>query len=276
MPDLLSIFAAAGYITCNLSPTLLLHVSVSLQQISNLEETHHLILDVYWKFGIGFHVVRRSHQCWAGLGRDLVIEQTLMMFFICGSGMTDEMQTPWTLSATSEHNSAMQDFTDLTYTTSPQHKDSTEACIKGDSSDLEKMQTQITTCSPYTADPTLRNMVNGIVAGSRCECSCNWGDWENDHKRYHMESRSLLINSRENTEPKLLEIAWLLRSLLTVLFILLFCSSVFWWCQNLEILPLQSYLSYELSSHPASSLKPKTYFVQQIRIRSLRQFESML
>ncbi|KAH3815078.1 hypothetical protein DPMN_143597 [Dreissena polymorpha] len=28
------------------------------------------------------------------------------------------------------------------------------------------MQTQITTCSPYTANPTLRNMVNKIVAGS--------------------------------------------------------------------------------------------------------------
>ncbi|KAH3720945.1 hypothetical protein DPMN_063857 [Dreissena polymorpha] len=59
--------------------------------------------------------------------------------------MTEEMQNPWTLSATSEHNSAMQDFTDLIFTTSPQHKDSIEACIKGDSSDLEKMQTQITT-----------------------------------------------------------------------------------------------------------------------------------
>ena len=71
--------------------------------------------------------------------------------------MTDEMQTPWTLSATSEHNSAMQDFTDLTFTSSPQHKDSTGACIKGDSFDLEKMQTQITTCLPYSAYPTLRN-----------------------------------------------------------------------------------------------------------------------
>ncbi|KAH3781576.1 hypothetical protein DPMN_159423 [Dreissena polymorpha] len=80
--------------------------------------------------------------------------------------MTEEMQTPWTLSAIFEDNSAMQDFTELTLTTSRQHKDSTEACIKGDSSDLEKMQTQITTCSPYTADLTLRNMVYGIVAGS--------------------------------------------------------------------------------------------------------------
>ncbi|KAH3734883.1 hypothetical protein DPMN_041334 [Dreissena polymorpha] len=58
------------------------------------------------------------------------------------------MQPPWTLSASSEHNSGMRDFTDLTYTLIPQHKDSTEACIKGDSFDLEKMQTQITTCSP--------------------------------------------------------------------------------------------------------------------------------
>ncbi|KAH3711446.1 hypothetical protein DPMN_071115 [Dreissena polymorpha] len=47
--------------------------------------------------------------------------------------MAEEMQTPWTLSASSEHNSGMQDFTDLTFTSISQHKDSTEACIKGDS-----------------------------------------------------------------------------------------------------------------------------------------------
>ncbi|KAH3867637.1 hypothetical protein DPMN_030769 [Dreissena polymorpha] len=76
------------------------------------------------------------------------------------------MKHPWTLSSSSEHNSGMQDFTDLTNTSIPQHKDSNEACIKGDSFDLEKMQTQITTCSPYRANPTLRNMVNKIVAGS--------------------------------------------------------------------------------------------------------------
>ncbi|KAH3788818.1 hypothetical protein DPMN_166980 [Dreissena polymorpha] len=82
--------------------------------------------------------------------------------------MTEGMQNLWTLSApvTSEYNSAMQDFTDLVYTTSPQHQESTEARIKRDASDLEKMHTKITTCSPYTADPTLRNIVNGIVAGS--------------------------------------------------------------------------------------------------------------
>jgi len=41
---------------------------------------------------------------------------------------------------TSEYNSAMQDFRDMTYTTSPQHKDSTEACIKRDASELDKIR----------------------------------------------------------------------------------------------------------------------------------------
>ncbi|KAH3713202.1 hypothetical protein DPMN_072988 [Dreissena polymorpha] len=76
--------------------------------------------------------------------------------------MTEEMQNPCTLSAqvTFKYNSALQDFTDLAYTTSPQHKDSTEACIKRDDSDLDKIQTKNTTCSPYIAEPTLRNIVN--------------------------------------------------------------------------------------------------------------------
>ena len=84
-----------------------------------------------------------------------------------GSRMTEEMCNLWILSAPvpSEYKSAMQDFTHLTYTSSPQHKDSTEACIKRDASDLEKIQTKITACSPFTSDTTLRNIVNGIVAG---------------------------------------------------------------------------------------------------------------
>ena len=45
--------------------------------------------------------------------------------------MTEDMRNLWTSSApaTSEYNIAMQDFTNLTYTTSLQHKDSTEARI---------------------------------------------------------------------------------------------------------------------------------------------------
>ncbi|KAH3699129.1 hypothetical protein DPMN_074083 [Dreissena polymorpha] len=59
----------------------------------------------------------------------------------------------------------MPDFTHLVYTTSAQHKDSTEARIKIDASDLEETQTKVKTCLNYTADPTLRSIFNGKVAG---------------------------------------------------------------------------------------------------------------
>ena len=51
------------------------------------------------------------------------------------------------------------------YATSSQHKDSSEARIKRDASDLEKIRLKLAACSPFTSDPTLRNIVNGIVAG---------------------------------------------------------------------------------------------------------------
>ncbi|KAH3860676.1 hypothetical protein DPMN_023587 [Dreissena polymorpha] len=66
-----------------------------------------------------------------------------------GSGYNEVMQNRWALSApvTSEYNSAMQDFTELAYTTSLQHKESNEVRIERNASDLEKIQTQITNFS---------------------------------------------------------------------------------------------------------------------------------
>jgi hypothetical protein len=103
----------------------------------------------------GFHVVRRSNQWWTGLSSDLILEHTVGL--TRGSGMTEDMRNLWTLSVpvTSEHNSAMKDFNDLTYTTSPQN-----------ASDLEKNQIKLAVCSPFTYDPTLRNIVNRIMAGA--------------------------------------------------------------------------------------------------------------
>jgi len=158
--DCLPVFAAAGHFNY------LRFAHYYLQEMSNLEDKHP---DVYNKF---LDVVRRSNQSWAaGLSSDLVIEQTLMRSLKStggltrGSGMTEYLRNLWILSApvTSEYNSAMQDFTDLTYATSLQHKDSSEARIKRDASDLEKIR--LAACSPFTSDPTLRNIVNGIVAG---------------------------------------------------------------------------------------------------------------
>ena len=102
----------------------------------------------------------------------------------------------------------MQDFTDLTYTTSPQHKDSTEARIKKDASDLEKIRIKLAACSPFTSDPTLRNVVNGIVAGP----DVNVHAYESVGKKIIediSESQHLLTNSSGKAEPKPLGISLL-------------------------------------------------------------------
>jgi len=60
-----------------------------------------------------------------------------------------------------EYNIAMQEFTDLSYATPEQHKDMTLARMKMDHDDLEKISTK---CSPFSPDPSPRNVVNGDVA----------------------------------------------------------------------------------------------------------------
>ena len=114
--DCFPVFATAGHFNY------LRSADYYLQQMNNLEGEHP---DVYQKFLDGFHVVHRSNQCWAGLSTDIVIEPTLMRSvkstgsLTRGSGMTEDMRNLWTLSApvTSEYNIAMQDFTNVKYTT---------------------------------------------------------------------------------------------------------------------------------------------------------------
>ncbi|KAH3840463.1 hypothetical protein DPMN_113912 [Dreissena polymorpha] len=99
-----------------------------------------------------FHVVRRSNHCWARLSSVLVnatIDEVSREHRLSKLRQWVQQRNAKLLEAylhlvTSEYNSAMQDFTELAYTTSPQHKDSTGVRIKRDASDLKKLQTKIT------------------------------------------------------------------------------------------------------------------------------------
>ena len=62
-------FAAAGHHLYTKS------TYMYLQSMSKLEITHP---NVYQKFIVGYHVVRRSNRLWSGLSTDLIIEQVLM------------------------------------------------------------------------------------------------------------------------------------------------------------------------------------------------------
>jgi len=74
-----------------------------------------------------------------------------------GSGMSEDQspRDPITL----EYNTAMQEFTNLPYTTSAHHKDLKEARIKRQEDQFKTCQ-----CSPFLSDPSLRNTFNGVVA----------------------------------------------------------------------------------------------------------------
>ena len=161
--DCLPIFAAAGHY--NYLKSAYLYV----QEMNELDTRHP---DVFRKFSDGFHVVRRSNQFWAGLSSDLVIEQTLMRSLKStggltrGSGMSEEQRSLWTMSVpiTSEYNNAMQEFNHVSYTTSEQHKESTGSRISRDLFDLSKIRSKLDVNTPFSPDPSLRNVVNGVVA----------------------------------------------------------------------------------------------------------------
>jgi hypothetical protein len=159
----LPIFAAAGHANYLKSSYLY------LQNMKMLDTQHP---EVYHKFHNGFHVVRRSDKYWAGLGSDLVIEQTLMRSLKStggltrGSGMTEHQRAVWTMSAPicSSYNYAMQNYTNTAYTTSEQHKEATTSRMERDTKDLGKLSSKFDEYTPFSEETTLRNIITGINA----------------------------------------------------------------------------------------------------------------
>ena len=98
----------------------------------------------------GFHVIRRTNQYWAGLGSNLVTEQTLMRSLkstgglTIGSGMTEHQRARWTMCApiSAAYNHAMQDFTDTVFTRSEQHNEATPSRMERDRTDMAKLANQ--------------------------------------------------------------------------------------------------------------------------------------
>jgi hypothetical protein len=115
--DMLPYFAASGH------KLYLKSVHIYLQKMSKLQEQNP---EVYKHFSEGSHVVQRSERPWTGLSTDLVIEQCLMRSvkttegLTLGRGLTETMRLVWVLStpAFAEINSALQELTGVTYTTS--------------------------------------------------------------------------------------------------------------------------------------------------------------
>lgn len=106
-----------------------------------LEETHP---DVHSLFAAGYHVVRRSNKYRAGLSTDLSIEQILMRSLKTiggltrGRGMSEYQRSLWLLSSPicAEITQSLQILTEVNYSTSEQHKETSKSRQERDHKDL--------------------------------------------------------------------------------------------------------------------------------------------
>ena len=163
--NMLPFLAAAGhnlYVKC---------VSLYLQSMSNLERGKP---DVYRSFMSGLHVVRRSDRYWAGLSTDLIIEQVLMRSLKTsggvtrGRGLTEQRRLTWLLAmpVTAEISRLVQELTGFNSNSGEQNKDITNARKERDKKDTLKILSALESHNPFSADPHLRNIINGVHGDS--------------------------------------------------------------------------------------------------------------
>lgn len=168
MQEMLPFMAAAGHNLYTKS------LRIYLQMMEKLQETHQSVYDMFMQ---GHHVIRRSDRFWAGLSPDLCIEQCLMRSLKTsggltrGRGMSDTQRVVWCLSqpACAEMSMAMQELTCVRYATSEQHKDLSDARLKRDAEDSQKVYCFLEWRSPFETGDMLMNVVSGISAGAKVD-----------------------------------------------------------------------------------------------------------
>ena len=68
------------------------------------------------------------------------------------------------MPACAEINTVMQDFTEISFSTSDQHKDMSSARLKRDEKDSKTILSYLQDRSPFSSDVSLRNICTGVVA----------------------------------------------------------------------------------------------------------------
>ncbi len=142
---------------------------IYLQMMLELREKHP---DIHKCFLEGLHVVCRSDRCWAGLSTDLVIRQVLIRSLKTnggltrGRGFTEVQRLVWLLSmpACADISQCMQELTGVNSDSSEQYKDCSQSRIKRDTEDTYKILSTLSTLNPFGPDPSLRGLVNGVIA----------------------------------------------------------------------------------------------------------------
>ncbi|MPC64518.1 hypothetical protein E2C01_058636 [Portunus trituberculatus] len=118
---------------------------------------------------------RRTERFWAGLSKDLVIEQTLMRTMksagglVHGRGVLEEKQrNKWLLSlpVTATFNESMQELTNRNFEMSEQHKELNVARVERDNKDARTVFRFLCEHNPFEQTPELCSIISGIAGDS--------------------------------------------------------------------------------------------------------------
>jgi len=171
--DMLPLFSVTGHANYARS------ARIYLQQMQLLPQTHPWLHDEFMQ---GNHVIRRSQRFWAGLSPDLCIEQTLMRAgksqggLTHGRGMSETVRTTWlsTLTECSSVHDAMVNLTNVEKRT-VEHVEVTDARIKRDRLDLDKVVEFLQTYSPFRFSDNTRliSLATGVAASSGDGVNCD-------------------------------------------------------------------------------------------------------
>ena len=123
----------------------------------------------------GYDVVRRNDRFWAGLSKDLIIEQVPMRSIKThggltrGKGMTENQRLVWILSmpVCASINETMQTFSGVSHETSDQYKDVSAARQARDVSDTVDLIDYLNERDPFVQNDSLFNIANGMTAQER-------------------------------------------------------------------------------------------------------------
>lgn len=163
-------FHAAGNFPYAKSVQLYLQDMKGLEKIMDSEE--------YEKFTQnGYFTVRRTDKFFSGVHSDQIIEQTLMKSMSVESGpfkrgATDNVVYKWIRGGicTKDILEGIENFCNVSFNTSQQHHDTTDARIKRDEEDVFKLVKWLQMHNPFSENDVLISLASGVTANETINC----------------------------------------------------------------------------------------------------------
>lgn len=125
-----------------------------------------------------YFTIRRLKKFWSGVWTDMIIEQILMRSMKTqgglthGRGMSESVISKFVLTMLTlvDISNEMDNFCDVSYSTSDQHVDSTECRIARDAADLDKLLEFFKQYNPFPETPKIMSIYSGIVGNESVCC----------------------------------------------------------------------------------------------------------